>query len=189
MFDPHRTRRSDSRYFTRKGQVLQASRVNTNPVIDQKLVPIYKNYILKNGLIPKPEAPPVQPIPIKGISIMFASDNIDNYPFKNMTKSTNPTVNISTMTGSAARYLICFWEDTSGNHKFLTYAQGEQTTITETITNNVICYWRVLPLPSGITVDNYPSYPKGLITDTNDEIVIWLDNKSMTVKPAIPLSI
>lgn len=51
MFDPHRTRRSDNRYYTRKGQVIQASRVNTKPIIDQRLVPVYKQYLINNGLI------------------------------------------------------------------------------------------------------------------------------------------
>ncbi|AXK90325.1 hypothetical protein [Bo-Circo-like virus CH] len=58
MFDPHRTRRSDKRYYTRKGQVRQASRVNTKPIIDQRLVPVYKNYLITNNLISPPPPPP-----------------------------------------------------------------------------------------------------------------------------------
>lgn len=62
MFDPHRTRRSDRRYYTRKGQVIQANRVDTQPVIAQRLVPVYKDYLFKNNLAyPSPPAPPPPP--------------------------------------------------------------------------------------------------------------------------------
>lgn len=62
MFDPHRTRRNDRRYYTRKGQVIQANRVDTQPVIAQRLVPVYKDYLFKNSLAyPSPPAPPSPP--------------------------------------------------------------------------------------------------------------------------------
>lgn len=71
MFDPHRTRRSDKRYYTRKGQVIQASRVNTKPIIDQRLVPVYKNFLIMNNLIPNtpPPPPPSTKISIDALSV------------------------------------------------------------------------------------------------------------------------
>lgn len=71
MFDPHRTRRSDKRYYTRKGQVIQAGPVNTKPIIDHRLVPVYKNYLITNNLIdvPPPPEPPTPPPPTTTITI------------------------------------------------------------------------------------------------------------------------
>lgn len=60
MFDPHRTRKSNKKYYTRKGQIIQAKRTNKsdNVVIEPMLVDKYKKYILDNNLIPPPPVPP-----------------------------------------------------------------------------------------------------------------------------------
>lgn len=50
MFDPQYTRRSNRRYYTRKGQVNQAKAIDTPVVIEPRLIPIYLNYIKQNNL-------------------------------------------------------------------------------------------------------------------------------------------
>lgn len=92
MFDPHRTRRSNRRYFTRKGQVLQANRVDTSPVIDQRLVPVYRNYLIQNGLAysqpPVPPPPPQKyPYTITSVSIGTGKFNISQFTSRPNTKS------------------------------------------------------------------------------------------------------
>ena len=107
MFDPHRTRRSDRRYFTRKGQVLQASRVNTKPVIEQRLVPVYQDYLELNGFVNIPR--PVDPFSRKVIGISF---NNVKYPFSEMNKTTDPSVTLTYHgAGLSAGVLMYFWED------------------------------------------------------------------------------
>lgn len=57
MFDPHHTRYSNRKYYTRKGQVIQAKRID-NPVgIEDRLVPMYKKYLLKNKLVTSDDLP------------------------------------------------------------------------------------------------------------------------------------
>lgn len=146
MFDPHRTRRSDSRYFTRKGQVIQASRVNTNPVIDQKLVPIYKNYILKNGLIPK--APP-PPAPIKPIGIAISDEDSDNptyYPFADMTLDARQTISLEFPAQSQARALLLFSQQKDGS--FLFEVVYFQSSYQYYVVNNVKCYYKTIDIPN-----------------------------------------
>lgn len=186
MFDPHRTRRSDSRYYTRKGQVLQASLVNTNPVIDQRLVPIYKNYILKNGIIP----PPPQPLPIKGIRILDIIP-IKNYNLSVMNKSTDPTVNINLIfPDQQYRMFVCIWQDKSGNHNLKTYLF--QGTAAETIQNNVKCYYAAFASPKeNLTPDEYESLHKGLIIDDDkdDKLLVTMNQHSLSMMPNILISI
>lgn len=79
MFDPHRTRRSDKRYYTRKGQVIQAGKVNTKPIIDQRLVPVYKNYLITNNLISPPPPPPTPSTKIT-IDAVSASSIAQTFP-------------------------------------------------------------------------------------------------------------
>ena len=125
MFDPHRTRRSDSRYFTRKGQVLQASRVNVNPIIDQRLVPYYRDYINKNITT----APPPPSFGITGVSY---GDNI--IKFSDMEKNTEPTKTY-TYRPQYSSVAIIFYIDTFGNSyvKYIFVTGG--STVTETIEN------------------------------------------------------
>lgn len=143
MFDPHRTRRSDSRYFTRKGQVLQASRVNVNPVIDQRLVPIYRNYLIKNNLLPPPDVP-ASPIEIGGVYIQYDSTNVKKFALSDMTLDTSPTVNISrTLTNGEKGCIIAIYEDTTGT-MHLKFNSGNSTpsgssNLTMTIEDNYKC--------------------------------------------------
>lgn len=58
MFDPQRTRYSNKRYYTRKGQVIQAKRVDAPLGIESRLVPMYKEYLVKNHLISASDFPP-----------------------------------------------------------------------------------------------------------------------------------
>lgn len=151
MFDPHRTRRSDSRYFTRKGQVLQASRVNTNPVIDQRLVPIYKNYILKNGLIknPPPPLPPPSPSPSTihpiGIAITY-DENLAPpvyYPFASMTVKTEQTFTIEEPI-SSPKALLLFQQKTNGSFYFLVATLSSSWSYP--IFDNVKCYYTFISI-------------------------------------------
>lgn len=77
MFDPLRTRKNNKKYYTRKGQIIQAKRTNKsdNVVIEPMLVDKYKKYILDNNLIPKPPVPPPARIIPKIIGIFNAFSN------------------------------------------------------------------------------------------------------------------
>lgn len=148
MFDPHRTRRSDSRYFTRKGQVLQASRVNTNPTIDQRLVPIYKNYLIKNNLyVPPPPQPPSSPIHPIGIAVSFEAGETNYYPFTGMTVNTEPAFDIHYNSMSSYRALLLFQQKTNGSFVFLVMTFSDE--FTYNVTDNVKCYYKVIPVNSG----------------------------------------
>lgn len=48
MFDPHYTRYSNRRKYQKKGQIIQARRVEIPRTIEQSLVPLYKEYFTKN---------------------------------------------------------------------------------------------------------------------------------------------
>ena len=54
MFDPHRTRYNDRRYFTKKGQIIQAKKVNPPFSIENDKINAYKSYIIRNKLIEAP---------------------------------------------------------------------------------------------------------------------------------------
>lgn len=77
MFDPHRTRKTNKKYYTRKGQIIQAKRTNRSDevVIEPMLVDKYKKFILDNNLIPKPIPPPPARIIPKIIGIFNAFTN------------------------------------------------------------------------------------------------------------------
>nr|QYM90075.1 Cap [Po-Circo-like virus] len=141
MFDPHRTRRSDRRYYTRKGQVIQASRVDVQPIIDQRLVPVYKKFLIANGLAydsPQP-SPPSPVIQLDGIGI---SVNNVSFPFTLMTLSTEPTIDV-TIHGSsqAPTFAAAFYQDTSGNYNFKIVTVPANITSTGIhIENNAKCY-------------------------------------------------
>lgn len=149
MFDPHRTRRSERRYYTRKGQVLQASRVNVNPTIDQRLVPIYKNYIIKNNLMPAPNPPPPTPpgpqpqntVTPLGIALQLSDMQTYFYPFTEFTLSTEPSFTIHYNAQSAFAAVLIFSQTSLGYFEFTTFTfSGE---INHEILNNVKCYWKI----------------------------------------------
>lgn len=70
MFDPHRTRHNDRRYYTKKGQVIQARSISAPFNIDRSKVDAYKEYIIKNNLISvaPPPPPPSTTITIDAVS-------------------------------------------------------------------------------------------------------------------------
>lgn len=173
MFDPHRTRRSDSRYFTRKGQVLQASRVNVNPVIDQRLVPIYRNYLIKNNLLPPPIVP-ASPIEIGGVYIQYGDTNVMKFALSNMTLDTSPTVNIRRiLTNGQVGSIIAIYEDTEGRmnlkYKGAKAAQSGSTTMTMTIENNRKCRYAVTTEIGGYDTEDWY---KG-VYDIDENILIY----------------
>lgn len=146
MFDPHRTRRSDRRYYTRKGQVLQASRVNVNPTIDQRLVPIYKNYILKNNLVnPPPPSPPYPQTAIKPIGVCIEGNGQQKtyYPFTGFTLSTERTVRLSAGGGGPSACLCCR-QRTDGVVIF--FVSPFTTSFSYEMTNNVKCYYKYIEI-------------------------------------------
>lgn len=61
MFDPQYTRRSNRRFYTRKGQVIQAKATDSPVVIEQRLIPIYQEYFRKNSIEISPPQPPTIP--------------------------------------------------------------------------------------------------------------------------------
>lgn len=149
MFDPHRTRRNDRKYYTRKGQVIQANRVNTAPIIDQRLVPIYKDYIIKNGLIRIPPRPPgpAEPIEITGIAV-----GDFRVGFGAMEKNRQNIVNIN-FTAPADNDLIFVYFQISlnGESTFECKYLAGGGSINKTIQNNQVCYIAYYNNPATIT--------------------------------------
>lgn len=174
MFDPHRTRRSDSRYYTRKGQILQASRVNTNPVIDQRLVPIYRNFIIKNNLLPPPIVP-ASPNKIGGVFIKYGESDIMKFALSSMTLDTSQTVNIDLPLAYGAKgSIIAIYEDNAGtlHLKFSggTAPQSGTWTLKMKIEGNVKCrYATTYDIGGDFGVTQ--SWYKG-IYDTDENILI-----------------
>lgn len=150
MFDPHRTRRSDSRYYTRKGQVLQASLVNPNPVIDQRLVPIYQNYINKNNRISAPA-----PVNIQIDCIRISQKNpspsksVDIY-LKDMTVSTETYVVVDFRPTQNDQAGVVLYKNTSGDIIFTFVPFRDITpgdpppTKSVVINGNVKCYYKLI---------------------------------------------
>lgn len=67
MYDPHHLRRNDRRYYTRKGQIIQAKAVNPPFTIEPNKVETYRQYILRNKLNTPP--PPRFPIVLEDLKI------------------------------------------------------------------------------------------------------------------------
>lgn len=57
MFDPQRVCKRSYRSISRKGQVIQKKRVDVPIAIENRLIPIYKNYFLKNNILAIPTTP------------------------------------------------------------------------------------------------------------------------------------
>lgn len=69
-YDPHRIFLSKSSRRRHKGQIIQSRLVDRPVTIDQRLVPIYRDFLLSNGLISPP--PPPSPPVVDGIVLHFA---------------------------------------------------------------------------------------------------------------------
>lgn len=191
MFDPHRTRRSDYRYYTRKGQVLQASRVNVNPTIDQRLVPIYKKYLLKNNLVNlnSQSQNPIKPL---GIAMQQTSTaDLTFYPFNQFFLRVEETFPIIDDAGSGHRALLLFQQKTDGTFRLYTRAfTGRYNT---TIRNNVKCYYKLIDISS---ISAFMSYPKSLYhTSPSPENVFFTivkldtDDTETIIAPPVPIEL
>ena len=172
MFDPHRTRRSNRRYYTRKGQVLQASPVDVNPVIDQRLVPIYKNYLLKNNLVNSIPSPP----PIKALGIVIESEISNEYYFKPFTEfvlRTEETFTARFEPGSRLTAALLFQQKTDGSLYFFTCVLNGIREIN--VTHNVKCYYRTISIS---TEADYNGKGKGLYhtSQSNENIFLSFDS-------------
>lgn len=171
MFDPHRTRRSDRRFYTRKGQVLQASRVNVNPTIDQRLVPIYKNYLLKNNLFQSP----IKGIKPLGIAIEGdLSGDYDFYPFTEFTLTTSEIFNIeATFPSSTISAVLIFQKQTNGYFRFHTIVFSGSIHMQET--DNVKCYYKIIQISSESI---YNDRSKGLYhtSPSNENVFLSFDS-------------
>lgn len=187
MFDPHRTRRSDRRYYTRKGQVLQASRVNTQPIIDQRLVQVYKRYLIANALAydspPAPPPAPVEPIGISGIAI----ENV-KFPFSGMTKYTTTTVQLRAVAGQQDLLVIVFYKDTGGNY-FLKIARQNSNVYEQTINDNAECYFYYVASPGGINLNGLDLYVKGILDASGENYVVSFKNNTLYIKNDVTFSV
>lgn len=180
MFDPHRTRRSDRRIFTRKGQVNQASRVNTQPIIEQRLVPIYKDYLIKNNLIsttitPSPPSPE-DTIKIEGVFLENSAGQIVSVPTSTMVLSTDPTVNLSSNTGTYGGGYLALYEDTDG-FMHLVAAGVRSGQVTLNIPNNVKCRYAFQRGFTAADSATFQNLIKGVYTDVNQTIVSARSNE------------
>lgn len=70
VYDPHRIFSSNSSHRRHKGQVIQSRLVDRPVTIDKRLVPIYRDFLLSNGLISLPPPPP--PPLVDGIVLHFS---------------------------------------------------------------------------------------------------------------------
>lgn len=68
-YDPHATRRSHQRKYTRKGQVIQAKLVNTPRTIESNLVPMYRQFFINNPQYGIGPPRPPSKIPIDSLVI------------------------------------------------------------------------------------------------------------------------
>lgn len=185
MFDPHRTRRSDRRYYTRKGQVLQASRVNVQPIIDQRLVPTYQNYLIQNGLVNRNIVNPPETIPVIG---MFFNDT--KYPFTDFQLTTNQTESIDYQSaGLSAGVLMMFREDVNGNHHAsFAYAPADGQVYQVTVTDNRKMYWKLISVQAAGNEDQFRSMPKGIYSKPNDVTpFIQLSDSTVSLSPALKI--
>lgn len=181
MFDPHRTRRSDYRYFTRKGQVLQASRVNTQPVIDQRLVPIYKQYLLNNALI-SPN-PIFVPFKITGFRIDDVRYTIES-PYY-----TDLTVNINFVAdGQYGNYYIIFYKDTSGNYNLTTGTVASGKTFNYDVPNNVKLIWMYYQFNSPSEITAFSSWIKGICIGKDKTDLIIATGNNIALSDKIPIT-
>lgn len=89
MFDPHRTRWNDRRYYTRKGQVLQAKKTEVPYLIEPNRVDAYKRYILKNHIVTSADFPSPPPVIPTIDSIKFSEDPTI-YPISALSLTTGP---------------------------------------------------------------------------------------------------
>ena len=191
MFDPHRTRRSNSRYFTRKGQVIQASRVDVSPVIDQRLVPLYQNYIVKNGLLDPPPPPTPSTYPITSIKLHIPQ-TVYEVNLSEMQVSTEPSFVIQGNTTRPNQALIVLSEDENGNHNFgfnCFAAQGAAYNFP--VSNNVKCYYTLLQIDARF-VGGSTAFSRSLMSNGNTvfEYKIFYKNEELIfLANVIPISI
>lgn len=184
MFDPHRTRRSDRRYYTRKGQVLQASRVNTQPVIEQRLVPVYKQYLINNNLVPK-EPSPFPPIKIIGVRVGTKDYNFDQGVVHWYTETdTSFTINAQN-TNQYGSFVCVFYLNTDGYYKLQFKQYAPNSPISINITDNVKARWKTNPFRNQQEANEFPSAARSLYTE--DQIVISALGDDLRIADIIPI--
>ena len=124
MYDPHRLRRNDRRYYTRKGQIIQAKAFNAPFTIESNKVEAYKEYILQNKLIPKPPTPPppppLYPITIEGLLIKQGDD--EGTLFFNEFEYTSESQYVSMVVGTKLCFLV---NEQNGNLNFRIFYSQE----------------------------------------------------------------
>lgn len=185
MFDPHRTRRSDRRYYTRKGQVLQASRVNTQPVIEQRLVPIYKQYLINNNLVPTAPAP-FPPIKIIGVRVGNRDNNFDQGVIHWITETTTSfTINVNTQTSQYGAFVCIFYLNTDGYYKlqFKKYSANQHDVIN--ITDNVKARYKTISFRNQQEANDFPNDARSLYTE--EQIVISGLGDDLRISDIIPI--
>ena len=87
MYDPHRLRHNDRRYFTRKGQIIQAKAVNPPFTIEANKVDAYKEYIIKNRLIPSQI-----PLKITSVKVTDGGGGVSIIPMQDFTYISEDTL-------------------------------------------------------------------------------------------------
>lgn len=190
MFDPHRTRRNDRRFYTKKGQVLQAKNLNAPFTIEQNKINAYKNYLIQNRLAyDAPQAPP--PVPIAPIGISGIEIEANKYLFSTFTKSTDPTVNLHYSTGvNQDRVIIYFYKDTDGNHYCEVTYLGRGSTFDRTIENNSECYFLTTGHPYQVTgQDQLDSYAKSILGIPSNYGVFRFYGSQFAISNEVPLQI
>lgn len=186
MFDPHRTRRSDKRYYTRKGQVLQAGRVNVQPVIQNNLVPVYQRYLIANGLVNANIVNPPETIPVIGMSF-----NNVQYPFTDFTLTTDQTVSIDYHgAGLSAGVLMIFKEDVDGNHHAsFYYAPADGRNYQINVTDNRKMYWKLISVHAAGNEEQFRNMPKGIYSKPTDlHPVVQLVDDTISFSSAVRMS-
>lgn len=154
MFDPHRTRRNDRRFYTKKGQIIQARNFSAPFNIERSKVEAYKKYILDNKLIEIPEN--VLPVTVDTIveqtnSLVIQTDDLI---YNTQTQS----IDISQV--SAPRMVFTI-KDEPESYTFTVYAVGDRTS--QMMPAGV--YYQYLSVPE--SADYYLT----LIVDGTDDII------------------
>lgn len=184
MFDPHRTRRSDRRYYTRKGQVLQASLVNSQPVIQQNLVPAYQNYLIKNGMVNANIIQPPETIPVIGMTY----DNV-KYPFTDFEVTTDGTKTIDYHgVGLSAGVLMYFYENGNGDHNAcFEYAPADGQNYQVTVVGIRKMYWKLITT-STENDEMFKKKSKGVYSTPDAAPFAEIIEDSMSFSPAVRIT-
>lgn len=179
MFDPHRVL-SRNRYNANSGRILHAKATKDRSlVVNRSDFPRYIEILKANGLYPSQPPSPPSPddkINIEGVFFENASGQPYSYPITSMTLSTEPTINLSSNTGTYGGGYIALFQDTYGNNHLV--AVGVRSgQVTLNIENNAKCRYIYNRSISAQDASTFNNCIKGVYTNNNQTILSARSNE------------